>query len=151
MTTTGKVLTATAVISIIYLFAKDKVNNWKETIKFLRMLPTSVSNIRVEDGKLKLEVGLKIINPTSQDFKPNIIATLKRVVFTDKLGNLIGQVSVNKSSIVVPAMSSVNLSKMLVELPIAWNIENLENLTSLTLADIKTKAVISVLGQEFTI
>ncbi len=151
MSTTTKILIAGAVLTGLYVYGKSKIDSWKSILPKLKAIPTGIANIRFEGGKLKFNLDVTIYNPTAQDFNPDLITTLKRVIITDNQGVQVFQIGVNKSNLYVPAGSRETLKGLAVEIPIASNLENLQTLLSLKASDLKARGVITVLGSEYYI
>lgn len=151
MNTTGKFLVGVGVLTVLYLYGKNKIDTWKSVLPKLKAIPTKVSNIRFDGGKLKFNLDLTIYNPTTQDFNPDIVATLKRVVITEATGRTVAEIGVNKSNLYVPAQGRETLKGLSVEIPIASNLENLSTLLTLKASDFKARGVVGVLGSEYFI
>lgn len=138
--------------AVLGIAAKSKLDNWKLIAKQLKATPTGIGGIKVQDGKLKFNINVSIFNPTAQDFSPNLgLITLKKVIVNDKVGNYVGTITIDRSSVNIPKGSSTTIKNLPVELPIAWNLQNIQNLTQMKATDYKTQVVISVLGSEITI
>lgn len=137
---------------VLGIAAKSKINTWKLIAKQLKATPTGVSSIKITDGKLKFNINVSIFNPTGQDFSPNLaLVKLKKVIVNDKAGNYVGQITIDRSSVNIPKGSSTTIKNLPVELPIAWNLQNIQNLVQMKPTDYKTNIVLSILGSEITI
>lgn len=151
MSTTGKILIVGGVLTALYLYGKSKIDTWKSVLPKLKAIPTGISGINISGGKLKFNLDLTIYNPTTQEFNPDIITTLKKVVISDNSGRTVAEIGVNKSNLYVPAGGRETLKDLAVEIPIASNFENLQTLLTLKASDFKARGVISVLGSEYSI
>jgi hypothetical protein len=143
----------TLIGGLAYVLFQKKMDNWKSTVSKLKAFPTGFRNLKIENSIIKFNLDISLHNPTNDDFKPDgIIAVLQKINIKDNVGNKIAQINVNRSYITIPAKSNYVLKDLKVEIPIMANLLNWQNLIKIkTTNDIKTEAIITVLGKEYLI
>lgn len=143
-----------AILGIGALWYSSKLNKWNETMKKLKALPTGIRNFDINFKRMRFNLDVTLYNPTSDNFSPDGggVAVVKRIVLKDKTAKRIGTITINKSFVSIPAKGKYVLKDLLVEIPVLENISNWQSLSQITsLRDIKTEAIIGVLGKEYSI
>lgn len=155
-----KIVVGAGIVAVVgYFLLKDKAEKLIEQFKKITILPVDFKklNVKWNDGKpyISFNLDLKFKNPTPQNFNANgIVVTLKRLLFYDKNNVFLGGSNVNITSLNIPANSSVILPNIPIVLDLQTTIINamtIINSGSFNINDIKTEAIISVLGLEYKI
>lgn len=154
-----KIVIGSGLVALVgYALLKDKTGQLAEQFKNLTILPTAFKNLDANwnDGKpyVSFKLDLKFRNPTTQAFNVNgVIITLKRVLFYDKNNAYLGGANVNVKALNIPANSSVTIPGIPIILNLQTTIINAINIinTGFNINDVKTEAIIGVLGLEYKI
>lgn len=155
-----KIVVGAGIVAVVgYFLLKDKAGKLIEQFKNITILPVAFKNLngKWNDGKpyISFNLDLKFMNPTPQNFNANgIVVTLKRILFYDKNNVFLGGTNVNITSLNIPANSSVILPNIPIVLDVQTTIINamtIINSGNFNINDIKTEAIVSVLGLEYKI
>lgn len=152
-----KIAVIGTVAAVVYFLLKDKAKKLTAQFGLVKIIPVGFKNLngKWNNGKpnVSFNLDLNFINPTPQHFKADgLIIVLKRLLFYDKNNIFLGQSDINMSSLSIPANSSTIIRNVPVSLDLQTTLINaiaIINNGSFLPANIKTEAVISVLGIEY--
>ncbi len=143
-----QIVIVTALLAGFGLLLKSKVNKWREILPQLKAFPTEFKNLDINWERIAFNIDITIFNPTKSAFSPDgIMAQLDRLEISTK-GKKIATLEVKKSSIDIPAEGNFILKDLRVNLPLS-QVANIKNIRSYD--DIDVKAIINILGEEYTI
>lgn len=135
-------------LTTVGLLIKKKVNNWRELITQLQAFPSAFSKLDINFTRIQFVIDVTIFNPTKDSFNPDgIIAQLDRLEI-DVKGKNIATVTIKKNGVQIPANGKFILKDLLVTVP-TQNILYAKDIRSYN--DINIKAIVNVLGEEYTI
>ena len=153
----NKILLTGGILTLGYFLFKEKAKKLTAQFGLVKIIPVGFKNItgKWNSGKpaISFNIDLNFINPTPQNFKADgVVIVLKRLVFYDKNNVFLGQSDINMSSLSIPANSSTVIRNVPVSLDLQTTLVNaitIINNGNFIPANIKTEAVISVLGIEY--
>lgn len=152
-----KIIIIGGILAAGYYLLKKKAENLTTQFSLVKIIPVGFKNLSAKwnNGKpnVSFDLDLKFINPTPQNFSADgVVVTLKRLLFFDKNGIFLGQSEINMSSLNVPAKSSTVLKNVPVILDLQTTVINAISIIKtggFSPENIKTEAVISILGLEY--
>lgn len=158
----GKIAKIGIGIGIVVLaigLLKNKAQQLSAQFENIQILPVGFKNLNAKwnNGKpnLSFNLDLNFINPTPQKFNADgVILTLKKIIFFDKNNVFLGEANPNISALNVPAKSSTIIRNVPVSLDLQTTLVNaikIVNNGGFKMEEIKTEAVISILGIEYQI
>lgn len=141
------VIGLTALAGLSY-FIKKKVDNWRSILPQLKAFPTEFNSLKFDEKFVNFVIDVTIFNPTKEIFNPDgIVAMLDRLIVVYK-GKELATVIVKQNGIKIPAEGKYVLKNLKVQLPYT----SLLLVKSIPSADdLDCKAVINILGEEYTI
>jgi len=130
----------------------SKVKNLFDTFQQMTAKPNGFpKKIKGTFTSLSFEIGIKIDNPTDQEFSVSgVIATLTKVIVYYK-GRLIGVSQIRISELDVPAFGSTVIPNVPIVVLNSEILRLLPLIDALNLNDLKINVAIEVLGNEYFI
>ena len=152
-----KIIIVGGILAAGFYLLKQKADNLTAQFSLVKILPVGFKklNAKWNAGKpiVSFDLDLKFINPTPQNFTADgVVITLKRLLFYDKNGIFLGQSEINMSSLAVPAKSSTVIKNVPIILDLQTTVINAITIIQnggFSPENIKTEAVISILGLEY--
>lgn len=152
-----KIVIVGGIIGVGYYLFKEKAKKLTAQFGLVKILPVGFKNLngKWNSGKptVSFNLDLNFINPTAQNFKADgVVIVLKKLNFYDKNNVFLGQSDINMSSLSIPANSSTIIRNVPVSLDLQTTLVNaitIINKGNFIPANIKTEAIISVLGVEY--
>lgn len=139
----------------MYYFGKNKVQDYSQIAKQLKIKFLGVSGISLKSSTLKFKTNIRITNTSPVDLSlstgNNIV--LRKIKFFTPSGDYLGEATPNVSGIVLPANAHVDLK----DIPTVLPLTNLGNLFGDALdiisnpAILKTQFELEVFGKSITI
>lgn len=149
---TKHIIIGGAILGIGAIWYSSRLNKWKETMTKLKAIPTGLRNFDINFKRMRFNLDVTLYNPTSDNFSPDGIIAIKRIILKDKTEKRIATITVNKSFISIPAKGKFVLKDLIVEIPVLENISNWQNLSKIrSVNDIQIETILSVLGKEYSI
>lgn len=153
----NKIVITGGILTIGYFLLKEKAKKLTTQFGLVKILPIGVKNFKSNwnSGKpaISFNLDLNFINPTPQNFKADgVVVVLKKLIFYDKNNVFLGQSDINMSYLSIPSNSSTIVRNIPVSLDLQTTLINaitIINNGNFVPANIKTEAVISVLGIEY--
>lgn len=155
-----KIIIGVGIVAVVgYFLLGNKIKKIIEQFQFVKVYPVAFKKFDVKwnDGVpfVTFLLDLKMVNPTQVNFDANIVAvTLKRILFYDKRNMLFGSSEVNINSINIPANSNIILREIPVKLDLQTAITTAITILrndGFKINEIRTEAVVSILGIDYTL
>lgn len=155
-----KIIIGVGIVAVVgYFLLGNKIKKIIEQFQFVKVYPVAFKKFDVKwnDGVpfVTFLLDLKMVNPTQVNFDANIVAvTLKRILFYDKRNMLFGSSEVNINSINIPANSNIILKEIPVKLDLQTAITTAITILrndGFKIKEIRTEAVVSILGIDYTL
>jgi len=152
-----KIMIIGGILAAGFYLLKQKADNLTAQFALVKILPVGFKNLNAKwnAGKpnVSFDLDLKFINPTPQNFTADgVVITLKRLLFYDKNGIFLGQSEINMSSLSIPAKSNTVIKNVPIILDLQTTVINAITIIQtggFSPENIKTEAVISILGLEY--
>lgn len=153
----NKIVITGGILTIGYFLLQEKAKKLTTQFGLVKILPVGFKNLtgKWNSGKpaISFTLDLNFINPTPQNFKADgVVVVLKKLIFYDKNNVFLGQSDINMSYLSIPSNSSTIVRNIPVSVDLQTTLINaitIINNGNFVPANIKTEAVISVLGIEY--
>ena len=142
--------------SLGYILVRQKIATLTKQFESIKIMPTGINSIKFEwndfKPQLKFNLDITFSNPLTDTFQVNgMVAKLQRLIILDASGKALAVVTPNTGKIVVPANGNYTLKNVPVVLDLQGSIITVSNYKLLTLKNLKTEAIVTILGYEYKI
>lgn len=110
----------TVLVGGLGLFFYQKKKEVEKIINKLEFELSSIKNIKLSFRAISLDLGIKAINPTSQDLLVNTLLVKASVlrVYEKTTGKMLAVTNIDKNAIDLPAGGSMNLPLIHIDIPL---------------------------------